>query len=344
MYLERVVDFLKTVPNASMSTDSKELYCACPWCDFNLSSPNAHHLAIRIDVEEGETMVYHCFRASCQESGILKTSTLQRLGCTDMETILELAKHNAAISKTIDRFTPKKKRKLITLNINNRSNKMKAAYINVRLGTHMTVPELKDLKIQLSLYDYLTINHIKRLAYPKQVCDMLDDHAIGFISIYEDYVVFRDITPDLITGRRYTMYRSTGVPDPGDTKLYCIPGEVDLTDPEPAVLNIAEGPFSILGVYLNTELGRDRRNCLFLANCGGGYLRTIKQICRQYGFLDVDINIYSDSEINMGVYQKLYKQLKNEISIHSMIVYYNEKAEDFGVPVEKIKIKAATVK
>ena len=344
MYLDRVVDFLKTVPNSSISTDGKELSCACPWCDMDLNNPHSHHLSILIDVDPGQTMVYHCFRSSCQESGILKTETLQRLGCTDMETILELAKHNASISKSIDGFTPKKKRKLITLNINNKENKKKAAYINVRLGTHMTIPEMKELKIQLSLYDYLRINRIKKLAYPKHVCDEIDEYAIGFISMYEDYVIFRDITREMITGRRYTIYRSTGVPDPGDVKIYCIPTEIDLTDPEPAILNIAEGPFSILGAYLHTEIGRDRRNCLFLANCGAGYLRTIKHVCKQYGFLDIVINIFSDSEISMDVYRKLYRNLKGELSIHSMVVYYNEASDDFGVPPDLIKIKTATIK
>lgn len=344
MYLNRVVDFLKTLPNFSMSADGKEISCACPWCDFDLSNPHSHHMSVKIDVEPGEVMVYHCFRSSCQESGILKTSTLQRFGCTDMETILELAKHNAAISKHIDRFTPKKKRELLVLNINNSANKKKLSYINTRLGVKLKVPDLKKLKIQLSLYDYLNINHIKKLAYPRRVCDMLDDYAIGFVSMYEDYVIYRDITKDMITGRRYTIYRSTGVPDPEDTKVYCIPTEIDLIDPEPAVLNIAEGPFSILGAYLHTEIGRDRRNCIFLANCGAGYLRTIKDVCRQFGFLDIIINIFSDSEIKISHYQKLYKQLKHEVSIHAMTVYYNTRAEDFGVSADNIYISSSTIK
>ena len=64
MYLTKVVDFLKTMPNFSMSTDGKEIYCACPWCDFDLSNPRSHHMAVKIDVEPNETMVYHCFRSS----------------------------------------------------------------------------------------------------------------------------------------------------------------------------------------------------------------------------------------------------------------------------------------
>ena len=67
MYLDRVVDFLKTVPNSSISTDGKELSCACPWCDMDLNNPHSHHLSILIDVDPGQTMAYHCFRSSCQE-------------------------------------------------------------------------------------------------------------------------------------------------------------------------------------------------------------------------------------------------------------------------------------
>ena len=139
------------------------------------------------------------------------------------------------------------------------------------------------------------------------------------------------------------MYRSSGIPDPSDTKVYCIPTEIDLIDPEPAIINVAEGTFSILGAYLHTEIGRDRRNCLFLANCGGGYQSTIKHICKQYGFLSVEINIFSDSEVGLKTYEKLYRTLKNDIDIHHLHVYYNDKAEDFGVPIDQIHVKKCTI-
>lgn len=344
MSIDRVVAYLKSLPHAKISADGTQLSCRCPFCGDSRKDDSHTNFFIKIGVDDREPALYKCFRASCGESGILKTETLQRLGCMDMETILELANHNAKISKTIDKFSPKKKRKLITLNINNEENRKKAAYVNARLGTNMSVPDMKDLKIQLSLYDYLTINHIKKLAFSENKCDLLNRYTIGFISMYEDYIICRDITKKLVTGSRYTMYRAMGVPDPSDTKIYCIPTEIDLTTPEPAVLNIAEGTFSILGAYLHTEIGRDRRNCLFLANCGGGYLSTIKHVCKQYGFLDVEINIFSDSEVGMDVYNKLAKQLKGQINIEAFTVYYNAAAEDFGVPIDRIKIRAATIK
>lgn len=342
MKLEKVVTFLKGCENYKESADGTQCSVRCCFCGDSRKHSDGSHLNIKIDVDEGEPMMYHCFRAACGESGILKTETLQRLGCMDMGVILELANHNATISKSIDRFVPKKKRKLITLNVNNETNRKKASYVNTRLGTSLSVPEMKDLKIQLSLYDYLKINNIKRLAFPERVCDILNAYTIGFVSMYEDYIICRDITKNMVTGNRYTNYRATGIIDPADVKIYCIPTEIDIIDPEPATLNIAEGPFSILGAYLNTEIGRETRNCLFLANCGSGYLRTIRHVCKQYGFLRVNINIFSDSEIKLGYYDKLKTQLDNEIMIDSFTVYYNEKAEDFGVPVNKIRVVTST--
>lgn len=341
MRIQSVVDYLSSLPHANINGDKTNIMVRCCFCGDSIKHDDTAHLSIKIDVKETEPMVYKCFK--CQAAGIIRTATLQQLGCMDMNTIMDLAKHNANISKTLDEFVPKMNKNYRLVNIDNRDNRTKLDYINKRLGQRLNTSDLKDLKIQLSLYDFLRLNDIRRLAFKESYCNVLDKCCIGFMSMYSDYLICRDISDGQYTGKRYTNYRTSGKPSVEDTKIYCIPGELDLLDPRSAVINVAEGAFSILGVYLNTDLGRDRRNNLFLANCGTGYNNTIEHVCRQYGLLKVRINIWSDSEISIKTYEKLYNGLKKKIDIRSFKVYYNSAAEDFGHAAKDIKINVSTI-
>lgn len=354
MKLEKIVGFLKSLPVYSESTDKTQIYVRCPFCGDSRKDSKSTHFSIKVDVREGEPMMYRCFQPDykCGAKGIFKTDTLQKLGCIDMDTILELSQYNASISKHLDaNFVSKKAKDYQLVNLDNKFNRFKLTYINQRLGTKLNTSDLRDLKIQLGLAEFINLNNIKRLAFKPKMCEILDQYCIGFMSMYSDYIIFRDFSDDPIigsekqpiTGRRYTMYRTSGKPNPEDMKLYSIPTDIDLLDPNPANINIAEGTFTILGSYLNTDIGRDQRNNIFLANCGTGYKQTIDHICRQYGLLKVNINIFSDSEVPIFMYQKLYNAVKDRYDIRSFIVYYNDAAEDFGHAKKDIKIRKVTI-
>lgn len=344
MKLPLVYDALCELPH-SESSDGVNISIRCPFCGDSVSNESGKHFTIKIDVTNGEPLVYHCWLAKCGVKGILKTSDLQLLGITNLDVISELSGYNRGINKNMDRmFIPRVPKKYEPVNLANDYNKQKLAYINMRLGLKLTYPELRNYKIQLSLYDLLDINNIHKLAFGKYKCDLLDTCCIGFISIYSDYMICRDITPELLTGGRYTNYRISGKINPEDMKLYSIPREIDLLNPKAAVINVAEGPFSILGAYLNTELGEERPNSVWIANCGSDYINSIMHICKQYGLLKVRINIWSDSEIKIGKYEKLLRAIENRLDIRKFTVLYNRAAEDFGYSKKDIKIETVTLK
>ena len=316
----------------------------CPFCGDSNSDPDGHHFSLKVDVDPGEPLRYQCFRASCGVRGALKTSTLQEMGIRDMAVITELAQYNKTVSKDFDTpFVTREARDYAIVNLPVGNNLEKLKYINRRLGTAMSADQLKDFKIQLSLLDLLRINDIKKLSVSKTAARNLDVYAIGFISMFSDYMICRDVTPDMKTGMRYYTYRISGKPDPNDLRIYTIPHEIDIMDPKSAVINVAEGPFSILGAYLNTELGEERPNSVWAANCGSQYINTILRVCKQFGLLKVRINIWSDSEISIGAYKKLYNSLKGRLDIRRMTVYYNDISDDFGHPKSEIKVREATI-
>lgn len=343
--MEMVLQFLKSLPMATLSNDGRQLIARCPFCGDNPENPRATHFNIRIDTLNNEALLYQCFRPACQEpTGRLTTEALQRMGCHDMRAILELTKYNANIKGFgKDKLARVKlQRKLAVSNPLNNRNLSKVLYLEKRLGHKFDNSMLKQFRIQLSLNDFIKINSIKKLAFDSKFCEMIDKFAIGFVSTYKDYIIFRDISkPQFkIFKSRYMNYRIMGEVDDNDKKFYTIPFEMDILDPEPVVINMAEGIISIMGVYLNTDIDRDRNSQIFGAPCGTGYFYLLYHLCKQYGLTLIDINIFSDSEIKKNKYDKLIKDIMvaKFCKINSFTVYYNDLKEDFGHCKENIQI------
>lgn len=345
MILPKVKAFLESCQRAKLNGDETQITIACPYCGDSNKQNDHGHFSIKLDVEKNEPLLYQCFRADCGKRGILTTETLQLLGCSDMETLLELAGHNADINDRIEKgFNTKQSRNYEMVNLSISDNKEKLKYINQRLGTDFDYGDLRKFKIQLGLYEFLRVNNIGKLAFGKQFCDLVDEYCVGFMSMYRDYLICRDISNSQKTGRRYTMYRISGKPNPLDMKLYSIPGTVDLLDPDPAIINIAEGTFTIIGAYLYGGYGHDANNNLWLANCGTGYQETLTHVVKQYGLTDIRLNIWSDSEIKLKKYELLLKSVQNRMNLKEVNVFYNEKAEDFGQPKKFIKVNRVRLK
>ena len=345
MILPKVAAFLESCPRAKLSGDGNQISLACPFCGDSQKQNDHGHLSIKLDVGAREPMLYQCFRADCGKKGVLTTDTLQLLGCTDMETLLELANHNADADVRMEKgFNVKSARNYEMVNLSISDNREKLKYVNRRLGTDFDYGDLRNFRIQLGLYEFLNLNGIRRLAFKQSFCDLIDQYCIGFMSMYRDYLICRDITKEQMTGRRYTMYRISGKPNPTDMKLYAIPGEIKLLEPTPAIINIAEGTFSILGAYLYGGYGHDAVNSVWLANCGSGYQETLLHVVKQYGLTDIRLNIWSDSEIKIKKYELMLKSVQNRMRLTEVNIFYNEKAEDFGQPKKFVKTNRVRLK
>ena len=344
--LERTKDFLRSLPKYSESGDGTQAMCECWYCGGYKEGGGS--MSIKINPDEGEPIFYKCFRMSCGAQGFIKTKDLEMAGCTDSDTLMELSLYNKTINpKSEKRFVARTKRNYEMVNLDTNINRTKLKYINNRLGVNLNPHDLRDYKIQLSLYDFLKINNISRLAFNENYCDILNSYTIGFVSIYSDYLILRDISKAQKTGKRYIQYRASGKPDPNDTKMYCIPCNIELLNPKPAIINVAEGAFSILGAYFHCG-GYEHRNDteqnrLWLANCGSEYKHTIQHVVKQFGLLDVELHIWSDSEVKVSKYEKLIKELNGRMNLVNVYIHYNTIAEDFGHAKNDIKVETCTL-
>lgn len=344
MRLERVIDYLMTMPHARTSGDGTKIYHDCPYCTGGNDAGKTHFM-VSADIEEDAPMRFICFRASCGKKGVLTTDILREdFGCLDQEVLVELATHNTHINlKKEKNFEARERRDYVIANLPKGNNLAKLRYIQNRLGQNIGFDDLKNLKIQLSILEMLRINDINKIALSPNRMKLVDVYCMGFMSIFNDFLICRDITPDLKTGVRYYNYRISGSSGKKDVPIYTIPTEINLMDPRSAIINVAEGPFSILGAKLNTDVGDERPNSIWAANCGAYYQDTIMNLCKQYGLLKVRINCWSDTEIKNDYYRSLYDRLKGRLDIRRMTVWRNSLAEDFGHRREDIRLEPTTI-
>lgn len=318
----------------------------CVWCGGSKTDEDEVSLGVKVDVEEGEAVLCHCFRASCLAGYALKTDLLvSKFNCVDQAVINELAMHNLTISSTFDSdYREKVKKEHTLINMKTGINNRKLKYINERLGLSLDRKDLKKLKIQLSINEYIKINGIHDTGASVMKLDKLDRTGIGFVSAFGDYLIVRDFSAKMKKGRYVNLNTRNAKIASDATKLYILPTTIELLSPLPTVLHMAEGIFSILGAYYNTSINRDYDgNEIFAANCGTGFKQTISTIVKEYGITDMIIIIYSDSEVKIKFYEKLYKQIKDELNVVEMKVVWNTSHDDFGHSSDDISVDIKTI-
>ena len=340
MKLDLVRDWLEgEMENVRSSGDGQWLRVQCPWCGHQ-------DLSIYIDPDDGEGAHYKCWSASCDRHGALTTEILREWGCIDQATLEELARFNKSVNPKLEKtFVVREKRDYRIINLPRGNAMIKLRYIQERLGVPLTLDQLRDFKIQLSILDMLRLNDIREIATSESQLRSININCIGFVSMYDDYLICRNIAAKK-GEMRYYNYRLSGVrgkEGKDDLKIYTLPTSIDLLDPKAANINVAEGVFSLLGAYFHTDIGKDRPNSIFTANCGTQSGSTVMQICKRFGLTKVRLNFFSDSEIGVDTYQKIYQSIRNRLDIRSMDVWYNSASDDFGHPRNEIKLKKVTI-
>lgn len=337
--LEQITQhLLNTLNRARVIPSGREIACACPFCGDSKSDPYATSFYINIDQSSENFMMYHCFRANCNSSGLVNEEFLDNIGFTNRSSVKELNEffYNRGVSVG-GKYRSKKSKTLINV-INSLSPiaEKKKDYINKRLGLDLSYEDLYNLKINLDLLELLKLNEIKISDDKIYQYTNLSNYGISFLSAYNDYVIVRDVSKSNKLRKRYT---NVNIFDNYEnaTKAYCIPTDLDLLSPDPYTINISEGVFDILSVKYNLKHDKSK-NQLYLAACGSGITRTLMQFIRQYGLINSKIHVYSDSDVDLSRYEQL-ELLKPYLKNPDITIHYNDmKGEkDFGVPKNRIK-------
>ena len=135
--------------------------------------------------------------------------------------------------------------------------------------------------------------------------------------------------------RRYINYK---LYDKFDTteRFYVIPTIIkDIYSPKPIKINISEGPFDILSVFLNL---RNQEEGFYISGVGCNYFGIILYCLEVYGIINAEIHFYPDTDTTankkMNTALNSLKDLRLPVYIHKNMM---DGEKDFGVPLDRIK-------
>ena len=332
---------MKNVKPCYLNSANTELSIRCPYCGDSRKSQRSAHLYIQLK----EPFFFFCQR--CNEKGIVNVDFLKDIKLFDNRLNLMVYK----LGKTY-KYTPKKtvaggkifeKKDIFIPELTGSPSEIeKLDYLNNRLGLNISgYDAVNKFKLVLNFKEFFIQNKLTATEadlnndWVRQRFNNLNKYGLGFLSYDNSTLIFRSIVDKEISGFRYSNHNVLGEYD-NNKKFYSIKTKIDLLKPKLKV-TLTEGIIDILGVYHHVYNSQPDDNHLFIAVNGKGYNLIFQHLARM-GFLDMDIEIFSDSEINVN----FYKHIKNNNPIlrhERMKIVYNSIREDFGVKKDEIDIK-----
>lgn len=333
-FINRIRSFY---PNLKVASGGSEVVCRCPYCGDS-KDPKHAHLYIKVPQSEEELSFYDCKK--CPAFGVVGIDFLRKLGCEDTSLLVEITKHNSEVMN-LPKYKSIKQIDIYPLNIGyireEPLNIAKLAYINERIGSNFTISDLSSLKIFLNLYDIININNLE-LTRHQMTCNDLDKWFIGFISYDNSFAGLRKVTNRELyksINKRYINYTLVNKTD--DAKnFYVIPTMIDILNPVPVKIHLAEGQFDILSIFYNLN-NCNREQNIYIACGGKSYSQALEFILLETGIINYDVHYYPDKDVTDEYFfndvQSKVQLLPANINIHRNI-YPGEK--DYGVPMNKI--------
>lgn len=335
MDIDRYKNFLLSrIPSAKLVSGGREINCRCMYCSDS-KNPRTGHFYISIPKGD-EPSKFNCFK--CSSHGWVTTQKLIDWGIYDPEIAMDLNSHNKKVMKSPNYMRDMGygsfniKYDSITDDILTR---YKLDYINKRLGTSLTYEDCIREKIVLNIKDVLRRNPIK-LTRSEYIIECMDSSFIGFLSYDNAKLNLRNLEINELPKSISSRYVNYNVMEKEDStqSFYCIPNSVDLSNPDPIKVHIAEGPFDILSIYHN--LRKDSYQSLYISVTGKGYKGIIRFCLMTLGLINVEFHIYPDMDIDnyvMDDIAELLKPYQKPVYIHRNVF---PKEKDFGVPIDRI--------
>lgn len=299
-------------------------------------------LGIKVDPSNPEEpIIYHCF--NCERRGVLTNQMLQDIAGERAELIAKVNVNainkeilNSPWNVTHNKWKSNRAIKVTIPPLYKDSNSIKKAkYVFDRLGVIIDPVEFEGLKIIWSLKQFLRANNLREQG---DYGWLLEKDYVGFLSVNNDYIIFRDITGT--HKMRYVKYNIFGIYDNSQC-FYSIPGKIDLLSTQDVHIKIAEGTFDMLSILYNVE-ENNRKNTIYLSSSNADFYTPLLHYF-QKGLVgsNIFVDIYKDNDSKID-YIMLKKRLKPYLtSLSNTAVYYNgyPGEKDFGVPKQKIQVE-----
>jgi len=335
LFGDRFTEYIMTmIPNARLASGGKEIVCKCKYCMDSLD-PTHGHMYIKVPQDKSDAPVFHCFK--CQTAGVLDSRTLIEWGIYDPVIGTEIDKINKTAAKSKKNVGYNRDWYQLFNHVDdyNLAHK-KLNYINQRLGTDLSIETCLKEKIIFNLEDVLRYNKIDTFTRNPNIIHQINDNFVGFLSLDNNFINFRRICEEGIVyesiDKRYINYNIHGKLD-NTEKMYVLPATIDLTNPYPVDIHIAEGPFDILSIKYNL---RGCSNGIYAAITGSGYKGLVKHIITNFEIFNFTLHMYPDNDAlgDLRAMEEIYNMIKPYSA--QMYIHRNEGEKDFGVPMDRI--------
>lgn len=322
---------------AKTASGGKEIVKRCHICGDSKDKTDAH---MYIGLNNGR-IVYNCFK--CNANGLVDGLFLRGMGCYDHNIIIAVQEQNKQ-NQNSNQSNPNRYKYLKhvysfipSYNVNyDEFTQRKLDYLEKRLGIKFSIHDVRNYKIVLNILEFLNQNNITFYTRHPNIMDLLNKYFVGFLSMDNTYIILRRVIPEgnlpSFIDTRYVNYNIFNLED-GGTKFYTIPSNI-YTD-KPLSIHIAEGVIDILSIRMN--LMSHIENGLFSAICGKSYSSLIRHYIVNYGFVNFDLHLYIDNDVDNGGIIKI----KDDLRIFNGINLYTHRnsfpgEKDFGVPKDRI--------
>ena len=313
------------------NTGKTELNIRCPYCRDSTKDKTHAHLYISVK----EPYAFYCQR--CETSGVLSGNFLNdieiensELSITIESNLKKFMKNTNKTNKNIEIYENLKNLKFPKYEFEG-SFKSKHSYLNNRLGMEFSKSDLLSFKVINSLEDLIGLNSLDHLLDNNKfygIMKNVDRNAIGFMSSDNNYVTFRFINN---TNKLRYLHLSLNYPYDLGYKFYSIKKQVSLLLPTLKV-KLTEGPMDLISIYKNFY-EPNTTDTLFIAVNGKGF-NLIPKLLNRMGFLNLDLQVYSDKDVQKFFYLNRIDLYRLEKFLVTYNKYDGEK--DFGVVADKI--------
>lgn len=319
-----------------LNSAKTEIVIRCPFCMDSRKDAYKGHLYI----QNQPPYKYFCQR--CQSSGVTNKNLLQLLECENFVILNQIQREYEDYSRKVKvkygsnlSFLSNKK---IVFPLPTYKDKAKLKYLEERLGITINEEDVERYKIVFSITKFLKENKIDIIEKNKNNKNFmnniykLENFCVGFLSADKSTIIFRSMDP---TKTYYRYNNFTIFPEVDSKKTYVLSNAIDLNSPV-FDIHITEGIFDIIGVFNHVKNKEMKPNSLYIANAGKSYIVTSNFI-KKLSILNADINIYSDSDVDIDFYKDMIRQ-EPFFDMNGINIYYNNKGKDFGVSKEGIQL------
>ena len=340
--------YLANLPNVEESTDWW-LYTRCVLCGDSKKNANKKRLCIHCDpTNPTDGVGYICF--NCNATGILTRDMLDEIAdgkSGEWSQTLRKINKQAAINSGGSAKSNKYKNSDRVMKVvypplktsQYQINKYK--YLTSRIGVMIPPEDFQSLKVVWSLRDFIAENGLNFNSDHKIPPRILESQYIGFGSIRNEYILFRNIDPNekIFRWHKYNIF---GLGQ-NLSSQYTIQNRINPVTDHDVHIVVAEGVFDVISILYNVFDGNKGDN-VFTATSNGAFENAIKHYITS-GMIGhnvyVDCYIDNDSIYN---YQKLRSRIEYYIGGNQHVrVYHNTLKKDFGYPKNYIQIEELTI-